>query len=543
MEIKGIDVSSNQGKPDWTKVSNSEVKFAILRIHQKSGVDTSFEHNYKGCKSNGILIGGYKYSYALTPAQAIDEAEDVLSVLGGRGLDFPVFYDLEWSQQRSLGKQAIENVAIAFLTRIKKAGYKVGIYCNLDWYNNVLTDALKKYDCWIARYPASDNGSVQERLRPNVGVGWQYSSKGKVSGISGNVDMDVFYTDYRTEQKGEVTVAKTKLQKFTELGDYYASNGGYLEKKSNAYLDDFKKNAGYNNYTKFARDVNSWGQPGCQAQPWCAEYQFWKLVKVLGITKALKIMGGGFYNCQSITRHAKANGTWHSTPKDGALIIFRNGSHVGSVRSFDFSKVHTNEGNTSSAAGVVANGGAVRNKSYAISDPAIDGYVWIDWGEEKTVAGAWKATGTATSTVDDLYIRETPNGYVLGQINKGNRVEINGEKSGMWTKVKVAGIGIGWVATKYLQIDGVKNTTTTISKKQDKTQRLYTGQVTASSLNVRTWAGAEYPNIKKYPTLNKGNKVDVMNFTQKAKDGTSWYYIRIAGKYFGFASAKYIKKV
>lgn len=361
--------------------------------------------------------------------------------------------------------------------------------------------------------------------------------------------------DYTTRQKKVIemirtyvkkeatTVAKTKLQKFTELGDYYASNGGYLEKKNNAYLDDFKKNAGYNNYTKFARDVNSWGQPGCQGQPWCAEYQFWKLAKVLGITRALQIMGGGFYNCVSITNWAKKKGTWHSTPKNGALIIFRSGSHVGSVRKYDKTYVYTNEGNTSSVAGVVANGGACRNKQYKLTDSAIDGYVWIDWGEEKTVAETWKATGTATSTVDDLYIRETPNGYVLGQINKGNRVEINGEKSGMWTKIKVAGIGIGWTATKYLQIDGVKNTTTTIPKKQDKTQRLYTGQVTASSLNVRTWAGAEYPNIKKYPTLNKGNKVDVMNFTQKAKDGASWYYIRIAGKYFGFVSAKYIKKV
>lgn len=547
MEIKGIDVSSYQNKPDWTKVAKAGYKFVILRIHQKSGIDSSFEYNYKGCKSNGILIGGYKYSYALTPAQAIDEAEDVIAALNGRGLDFPVFYDLEWSNQRKLGKQAIENIAVAFLTRIKKAGYKVGIYCNLDWYNNVLSDTLKQYDCWIARYPANDNGSVQERLRPTVGVGWQYSSKGKVDGINGNVDMNVFCKDYRdSTQKGEAAVTKTKLQEFIELGNYYANNGGskpYLEKRTNAYLDDFQKNAGYNNYTKFARDVNSWGQPGCQAQPWCAEYQFWKLVKVLGITKALKIMGGGFYNCQSITRHAKANGTWHSTPKDGALIIFRNGSHIGDVQSFDFSKVYTNEGNTSSAAGVVANGGAVRNKSYAINDSAIDGYVWIDWGEEKTTAEVWKATGTATSTVDDLYIRETPNGYVLGQINKGNRVEINGKKFGMWTKVKVAGIGIGWAATKYLQIDGAQNTTATvITKKQDKTQRLFTGQVTASSLNVRTWAGAEYPNIKKYPTLNKENKVDVMNFTQKASDGNSWYYIRIDGKYFGFVSAKYIKK-
>jgi GH25 family lysozyme M1 (1,4-beta-N-acetylmuramidase) len=548
MELKGIDVSSNQGKPDWAKVAKAGVKFAILRVHQRSGIDSSFEYNYKGCKNNGILIGGYKYSYALTPAQALDEAEDTIAALNGRGLDFPVFYDLEWSNQRKLGKQAIENITVAFLTRMKKAGYKVGVYCNYDWYKNCLSNALKQYECWIANYPKKelDNGTLQERLRVPVGVGWQYSEHGKVSGISGNVDMDVFYKDYRgATQKGETTVAKTKLQKFLELGDYYASNGGYLEKKSDAYLDDFKKNAGYNNYTRFARDVNSWGQPGCQAQPWCAEYQFWKLVKVLGITRALQIMGGGFYNCKSITNHAKSNGTWHKSPKVGALIIFRNGSHVGSARSFNGSVVYTNEGNTSSAAGVVANGGAVRNKSYAINDSAIDGYVWIDWGSEGQTA-AWKATGTATSTADDLYVRESPNGYVLGKINKGNRVEINGEKSGAWTKIKVAGIGIGWVATKYLAVDGAKNvaaTATVIVKKQDKNQRLYTGQVTASSLNVRTWAGAEYPNIKKYPTLNKGNKVDVMNFTQKASDGSSWYYIRIAGKYFGFVSAKYIKKV
>lgn len=213
MEIKGIDVSSYQSKPDWAKVAKAGYKFAILRIHQKTGIDSSFEYNYKGCKSNGILIGGYKYSYALTPAQAIDEAEDVIAALNGRGLDFPVFYDLEWSNQRKLGKQAIENIAVSFLTRIKKAGYKVGIYCNLDWYNNVLSATLKKYDCWIARYPAGDNGSVQERLRPSVGVGWQYSSKGKVPGINGSVDMNVFYKDYRDSgQKGETKVSLTKEQ-------------------------------------------------------------------------------------------------------------------------------------------------------------------------------------------------------------------------------------------------------------------------------------------------------------------------------------------
>lgn len=347
-------------------------------------------------------------------------------------------------------------------------------------------------------------------------------------------------------KKEAMTVAKTKLQEFTDLGDYYANNGGnkpYLEKRTNAYLDDFQKNAGYNNYTKFARDVDNWGQPGCQGQPWCAEFQFWKLVKILGITKALQIMGGGFYNCQSITQWAKKNGTWHSTPKDGALVIFRDGSHIGSVRSYSNTYIYTNEGNTSSAAGVIANGGSCRNKRYLRSDPVIDGYIWITWGDEKTSTETWKATGTVTSTVDALYIREEPNGYVLGQINKGNRVEINGEKSGMWTKVKVVGIGIGWAATKYLQVDGAENKPTTITNKQNKSQRLFVGKVSAASTVVRTWAGGNYPSIKKWPKLVRGNLVDVMNFTQKATNGVSWHYVRIAGKYYGFVAAKDICKV
>lgn len=229
MEIKGIDVSSNQGKPDWSKVAKSGIKFAILRVHQRSGVDGSFEYNYKGCKNNGILIGGYKYSYALTPAQAIDEAEDVIAALNGRGLDFPVFYDLEWSNQRKLGKQAIENIAVAFLKRMKKAGYKVGIYCNYDWYKKYLSNALKQYDCWIANYPKKelDNGTLQERLRVPVGVGWQYSEHGKVSGISGNVDMDVFYKDYRgTAQKGETKMVKISNCGHDENGRYAGGKAG-----------------------------------------------------------------------------------------------------------------------------------------------------------------------------------------------------------------------------------------------------------------------------------------------------------------------------
>lgn len=465
-EYKGIDVSSWQGKPDWTKVKKSGVEFAILRIHQKDGSDASFEHNYKGCKANAIPIGGYKYSYALTSAQALEEAEDTLRVLAGRGLDFPVFYDLEWNSQRKLGSESIEKIAETFLNRIKKAGYKVGVYCNMDWYQKVLTEKLRKYDLWIARYPADDNGTIQERLRPDIGVGWQYSSKGKVSGITGNVDMNVFYKNYTEDKAKKVD----KLKEFTDLGNYYAGESTgipYLEKRSAAYLDDFQRNAGYNNYTKFARDVNSWGQLGCQGQPWCAVYQFWKLTKALGLKTALQIMGGGFYNCRNVTRHAQSKETWKKAPKKGALIIFRNGSHIGSVNKYDTQYVYTNEGNTSSTPGVVVNGGSCCNKKYKLNAPVIDGYVWIDYGTEEQ-----------TSTDTAVKLNKTPK---------------------------------------------------------------YVGKVTATELNARSWAGKENPTIKKWPLLKKDNLVDVCD-TIKAADGSNWHYIRIAGKYYGFVSATYIKK-
>lgn len=473
MEIKGIDVSAWQGKIDWKTVADYGMGFAILRITEAGNVvDSQFENNLAGCNKYNIPVGVYKYSYAMTIAEIQREARKVVSTLNGRRIQFPVFLDLEYNNQRSLGSESIHKMADAFLEIVEAAGYKFAIYCNVDWYENVICSHLKKYDFWIARYPANDDGWLQERLRPDFGVGWQYSSKAKIPGISGTVDRNVYYKDYseEIEKKEETTV--NKLQEHTKLGDYYANNGGtkpYLEKKSNAYLDDFTKNAGDKNYTKFARDVNNWNQPGCQGQPWCAVYQFWKLVKVFGLTKALQIMGGGFYNCQSVTRHAKQKGTWHSTPKKGALIIFRNGSHIGSVNSYDATYVYTNEGNTSSAPGVVANGGACRNKKYKLTDSAIDGYVWIDYGTTEDQ----KSTETAVQ---------------LSKVPK-------------------------WV-----------------------------GMVNTAELNVRSWPGKENPTIKKYPYLAQHNLIDVCD-TIKAADGSTWYYVRIVNKYYGFVAARYITRV
>lgn len=203
MEIKGIDVSFYQGDINWKTVADYGMDFAILRITEKGNVtDSKFERNYKGCVDNAIPVGVYKYSYARTVTEAKAEADAVLKVLNGRKLDFPIFYDLEWKEQRPLGKTAIEKIAKVFLSKIKKAGYLYGLYSNVDWYNNVFTENLRKYDCWVASYPyeEDDNGWLQERLRPSAGVGWQYSRKATIPGINTKVDRNVFYKDYREEE-------------------------------------------------------------------------------------------------------------------------------------------------------------------------------------------------------------------------------------------------------------------------------------------------------------------------------------------------------
>lgn len=194
MQFKMIDVSSYQGRPDWAKVVASGIKGAILRVRNSKGVDSSFEYNYKECGKLGIPRAAYRYSYALTVVQARAEAQEVLRTLDGRKLELGVWLDLEWDRQRELGSAKVKQLARAWMQVIREAGYECNIYCNYNWYKNVCSGLDAKY--WIAKYPKNDTGILVVSLKPNVGeIGWQYSSKGRVPGISGNVDMDEWYGD------------------------------------------------------------------------------------------------------------------------------------------------------------------------------------------------------------------------------------------------------------------------------------------------------------------------------------------------------------
>lgn len=353
METKGIDVSAWQGQIDWKTVAAYGMDFAILRITEAGNVtDKYFERNYTECQKYNIPTGVYKYSYAMTIAEIQSEARKVVSVLNGRKLQHPVWLDLEYSSQRSLGVESIHKMAEAFEKIITAAGYKFGIYCNVDWYMNVICSHLKKYDFWIARYPANDDGWLQECLRPDFGVGWQYSSKAKIPGINGTVDRSVFYKDYKEVSTVDKNIEKLILIAKNEIG--------YLEKKSNIQLDDKTANAGSNNYTKYWRDI----KPSYQGQPWCAAFVSWCFMKAFGLDKAKKLLKHWPYvYCPTMSELFTLN----SYPKIGDIVIFyHNGTftHTGVVTAVIGDKFYTIEGNTSGASGIIANGGGVCAKSY-----------------------------------------------------------------------------------------------------------------------------------------------------------------------------------
>lgn len=353
MEVKGIDVSAWQGQIDWDKVASYGMDFVFIRITETGNViDSCFERNFSGCKKHNIPVGVYKYSYAMTIAEIQSEARKIVSVLNGRELQYPIWLDLEYNSQRSLGAENIHKMAEAFEKIITAAGYKFGIYCNVDWYMNVICSHLKKYDFWIARYPANDDGWLQERLRPDFGVGWQYSSKAKIPGINGTVDRSVFYKDYKEVSTVDENIEKLILIAKNEIG--------YLEKKSNIQLDDKTANAGSNNYTKYWRDI----KPSYQGQPWCAAFVSWCFMKAFGLDKAKKLLKHWPYvYCPTMSELFTLN----SYPKIGDIVIFyHNGTftHTGLVTAVIGDKFYTIEGNTSGASGIIANGGGVCAKSY-----------------------------------------------------------------------------------------------------------------------------------------------------------------------------------
>lgn len=223
-ELLGIDVSHHNGHIDWKKVASTGKKFAILKCQyeaQSHRIDETFEYNYAESGRNGLARGVYIFIASASMADMEGDAKSLLKHLNGRKLEYGIWIDLEANIVRSKGKAYIRGLVNTYARIFHDAGYYVGIYCNRDWYLNVIHDDLKaNYDFWIARYPKNDTGiyNPYSSLKPSykMAVAWQYSSKGHVNGIQTVVDLDVDYDGVinlaRPERKTNAEIAAEVLE-------------------------------------------------------------------------------------------------------------------------------------------------------------------------------------------------------------------------------------------------------------------------------------------------------------------------------------------
>ena len=195
---KGIDVSKHQGAIDWAQVAQDGVEFAFLRVgfrgYGKEGklvLDDTFEDNIKGAKAAGIKVGVYMYTQALNETELLEEAQLVLDTIAPYRIDCPIVFDVEMvdgnGRMNSLDVQTRTDLTILFCETIKAAGYKPMIYHNMEMGALKLDlTRLEEYDKWFAYYN-------RDMYYPYAYKIWQYSAKGSVKGIKGEVDMNIAF--------------------------------------------------------------------------------------------------------------------------------------------------------------------------------------------------------------------------------------------------------------------------------------------------------------------------------------------------------------
>lgn len=191
--VKGIDVSSYQGRIDWTKVK-PHIDFAIIRCGYGNDIESQddiyFERNAEMCKRLNIPFGVYLYSYATTLDDAKSEVEHTLRLIRGKKLEYPVFLDVESKVQMALRKDELIEIVKYYCEEMEKEGYYVGIYSSLNRFrSNLDSRELDVFDKWVAEW------NSQFTYVGKAGM-WQNTSHENISGIRGRVDGDIAFYDY-----------------------------------------------------------------------------------------------------------------------------------------------------------------------------------------------------------------------------------------------------------------------------------------------------------------------------------------------------------
>lgn len=567
---KVMDISQFNNVTNWDKVKATKIP-VIIRIGyrgSKTGVityDPRYKEYRKACENKGIEHGFYFFPCSITDSEAHEEARFIKNEVLKSGIKMPIFLDSEVVQRNKSGRS--DKLSKEKRTRMLRIicedllewGIPCGIYASRSWlYNNIdmgqiPSDTVK--NTWVAEY------GVTMTKYTGYFVMWQYTSKETINGIGGVVDMSNQYYDFHMmidgketsfnhetntssdEDKKEVKpIQKSELEKVIEVAK---AEINYLEKKSNSQLDSKTGNAGYNNYTKYWRDV----KPEWNGSYWCACFITWVFQTALGKERAKQLLKHYPYvYCPTLAGLF----TKYSTPKVGDIVIFwKNGAyaHTGLVIAVNGNTFTTIEGNTSGASTVVPNGGGVCQKTYNLSSvnakfcrPAYSSTVIISDTNKVVVADdmhtvKWKGYVNVGKNTK-LTVRIQPNTKAkecsFSGLKQGTEVGVSYEQ-GDWYLIKYNG-KFGYVQSQYIGKTKVSEISNPDPVVDDIHTVKWTGIVNTKggTLNVRIQPNTSAKTCSFSP-LRKGTEVGVC-----FKDG-NWYLIKYNGRY-GYVYSSYVKR-
>lgn len=560
---QGIDVSYHNGTLDWSTIKAAGVDFAILRAAYRGygteGTlvrDAKFAEYMQGAMSQGIPVGAYIYSQAITTAEAVQEANYILNIVRGYSLDLPIVFDYEfagvktgrldsaWSSGK-LNKSKMTDIALAFCDTIKNAGYDAMVYANKTFLSKNLDHEVIEnagYDVWLAHYTTNTNYTGDYKI-------WQYTSSGRIPGIEGKrFDCNFMYSGTISMSLKISNIPNQIYQGYDVSPSVTVTNGGTVLTEGTDYTVSYQNNSSVGTAT-----VNVFG---------AGIYDGY-----INLTKTFNIVPDTVKNMQ-ISKAGTNTVDLSWSPVSGAdgytVQIFKNGKWVsvgnfvgtsaqisgllpGSVNyvhiaAYASSNGKTYIGNYNTAVKIETTVGAINPRVSAYAN----NFVTLTWNKQTAANGyevfkydasskkyvlyknitnpntnTCKVTGLASNKkyyfkvrayqIDDSEKTYAPFGAVVSQYTSIAKPKLNSAKSTSKKKIKASWSKVGGASGYQVMWSTYKNFSKNYKTKSVKAK--YSSKTVTTAQSKKTY----YVRVRAYKTINGKKVYSQWSSTKKVK--------------------------
>lgn len=560
---QGIDVSYHNGTLDWSTIKAAGVDFAILRAAYRGygteGTlvrDAKFAEYMQGAMSQGIPVGAYIYSQAITTAEAVQEANYILNIVRGYSLDLPIVFDYEfagvktgrldsaWSSGK-LNKSKMTDIALAFCDTIKNAGYDAMVYANKTFLSKNLDHEVIEnagYDVWLAHYTTNTNYTGDYKI-------WQYTSSGKIPGIANKVfDCNFMYSGTISMSLKISNIPNQIYQGYDVSPSVTVTNGGTVLAEGTDYTVSYQNNSGIGTAT-----VNVFG-----AGIYDGYINLTKTfnivpdtVKNMQISKAgtntVDLSWSPVSGADGYTVQILKNGKWVSVGNFVGTSAQISGLLPGSVNyvhiaAYASSNGKTYIGNYNTAVKIETTVGAISPRISAYAN----NFVTLTWNKQTAANGyevfkydasskkyvlyknitnpntnTCKVTGLASNKKYDFKVRAyqiddsektyAPFGAVVSQYTSIAKPKLNSAKSTSKKKIKASWSKVGVASGYQVMWSTYKNFSKNYKTKSVKAK--YSSKTVTTAQSKKTY----YVRVRAYKTINGKKVYSQWSSTKKVK--------------------------